>query len=132
MAGRRAESPAVYAGLPAQEKPVTGILTGNCGEAGAINPYGSAYGLPKAISGVNSYWLRGYGGPPPQTVILRGMSSSVGLAYLSSCSIVGRVTNRYGVSNEEDRDHPSILLCRRPRQPWPEMWKWLRSFGLRA
>jgi hypothetical protein len=42
-----------------------GILAGNYGEAGAINLYGPAYDLPEAISGINSYWLRGYGDPPP-------------------------------------------------------------------
>jgi hypothetical protein len=36
-----------------------GILAGNYGKAGAINLYGPAYGLPEAISGINSYWLRG-------------------------------------------------------------------------
>jgi hypothetical protein len=34
--------------------------------------YGPAYGLPEAISGINTYWLRGYGDPPPQTVIVLG------------------------------------------------------------
>jgi hypothetical protein len=42
-----------------------GILAGNYGEAGAINLYGPAYGLPEAMSGINSYWLCGYGDPPP-------------------------------------------------------------------
>ena len=44
----------VYAGLPSEEKPKTRVLTGNYGEAGAIDLYGPAYGLPPAISGVNS------------------------------------------------------------------------------
>jgi hypothetical protein len=46
--------------LPDAEPAETGIL----GEAGAIDLYGPGLGLPKAISGVNSYWLRGYGDPP--------------------------------------------------------------------
>ena len=62
----------IYAGLPAEERPQTGILTGNYGEAGAINLYGPAYGLPPAISAINSYWLRGYGDPPPETLLLVG------------------------------------------------------------
>ena len=119
----------IYAGLPAEEKPQTAILTGNYGEAGAINLYGPACGLPQAISGVNSYWYRGYGDPPPQTVIVLGLSSSR-LAYLfDSCQQVGRITNRYGVLNEETREHAIILLCRGPRRPWPEIWRRLRSFG---
>jgi 4-amino-4-deoxy-L-arabinose transferase-like glycosyltransferase len=119
----------VYADLPAEEKARTGILAFNYGEAGAINLYGPAHGLPEAISGMNSYWLRGYGDPPPQTVILLGYNLNQARGLFTSCQIAGRVTNRYGVLNEESRDHPVILLCRQPRLPWPELWKRLRTFG---
>jgi hypothetical protein len=34
--------------------------------------YGPGLGLPRAISGVNSYWLRGYGAPPPRMLIVVG------------------------------------------------------------
>src|SRR5205814_7212852 len=53
-----------YAALPADARSGTAILAGNPGEAGAINLYGGAAGLPAAISGVNSHWGRGYGDPP--------------------------------------------------------------------
>jgi 4-amino-4-deoxy-L-arabinose transferase-like glycosyltransferase len=119
----------IYADLPAEEKPLTGILTGNYGEAGAINLYGPAYGLPEAISGVNSYWLRGYGDPAPQTLIVLGIEATQAKTLFASCSLAGVITNRYGVMNEETEDHPVILLCRGPREPWPELWKRLRSFG---
>jgi 4-amino-4-deoxy-L-arabinose transferase-like glycosyltransferase len=119
----------IYNGLPAEEKPQTAILAGNYGEVGAIDLYGPAYGLPQAISGVNSYWYRGYGNPPPQTVIVVGLYASR-LAYLfDSCQQAGRITNRYGVLNEETRDHAIILLCRGPRRTWQESWPRLRSFG---
>jgi hypothetical protein len=119
----------IYAALPAQDKPQAGILTGNYGEAGAINLYGPAYGLPKAISGINSYWLRGYGDPPPQTLIVLGWNGADANRAFESCQVAGSVTNRYAVRNEETRDHPIILLCRGPREAWPELWKRLRSFG---
>jgi hypothetical protein len=119
---------AIYATLPAEEKAVAGILTGNYGEAGAINLYGPAYGLPQAISGVNSYWLRGYGNPPPQTVIVLG-SGGAAYSYFGSCQFAGAIKNRFGVMNEESRDHPAVYVCRAPRQPWPDLWQRLRSFG---
>ena len=53
--------------LPEHERARLGILAANYGEAGAIDLYGPAYGLPRAISGINSYWSRGYGDPPPET-----------------------------------------------------------------
>lgn len=119
----------IYNSLPAEEKPLTAILTGNYGEAGAINLYGPAYGLPRAISGVNSYWLRGYGDPPPQTIIVLGMAMSQATLYFSSCRTTAQVTNKYNVGNDESEDSPFILLCREPRQPWPDLWKRMQSFG---
>jgi 4-amino-4-deoxy-L-arabinose transferase-like glycosyltransferase len=56
----------VYDSLPAFEKAHTGILAGSSGEIGSIDLYGPAYGLPRAISGFNSYWSYGYGNPPPK------------------------------------------------------------------
>ena len=39
----------------------TTVTASDEGEAGAVNHYGAGYGLPRAISGMNSNWLRGYG-----------------------------------------------------------------------
>ncbi len=119
----------IYAALPAEDKAQAGILVGNYGEAGAIDLYGPAYGLPRAISGVNSYWLRGYGDPPPQTLIVLGFSGSQAYRLFDSCQSAGYITNRYNVLNEETRDHAIILLCRGPREPWSELWKDMLSFG---
>jgi hypothetical protein len=115
--------------LPADEKPRVGILAANYGEAGAIDLYGPAYGLPQAISGTNSYWLRGYPEPPPQTLIVVGLSRRSVDRLFESCELAGRNTNRFGVENEESKDHPDIFVCRRLRQPWPECWKQFQAFG---
>jgi 4-amino-4-deoxy-L-arabinose transferase-like glycosyltransferase len=119
----------IYAALPAEEKPQVGILTGNYGEAGAINLYGPAYGLPEAISGMNTHWLRGYGNPPPQTLIVLGFPRSYAIRLFKTCDYAGQITNRYGVENEEARDHPIIYVCRQSRQPWPVLWDGLQDFG---
>jgi hypothetical protein len=58
--------------LPVEDRARLGILAGDDGEVGAANLYGPTYGLPSAISGMNSHWLRGYGDPPPQTIIAHG------------------------------------------------------------
>lgn len=119
----------IYNALPANEKPRAGILAGNYGEAGAINLYGAAYGLPRAISGINSYWLRGYGNPPPETLVVVGMDTAFMNAKFESCSLVGHITNKYNVLNEETRDHPNIYVCRGLKQSWDEFWKVFRYFG---
>lgn len=119
----------IYLTLPTEERSRTAILTGNYGEAGAINLYGPPYGLPEAISGVNSYWLRGYGNPPPETLIVIGFSRERAERFFATCDLAGQVTNRHGVENEEAKFHPDIFVCRRPRQPWPDVWEGLKSFG---
>jgi hypothetical protein len=119
----------IYAAQPVADRPGVGILTANYGEAGAVNLYGPAHGLPHAISGVNTYWLRGYGASPPQILIVLGYTRPDVDLLFERCAVAGRATNRYGVENEESQDHPEIFVCRGPRKPWPEFWKGLRHFG---
>jgi dolichyl-phosphate-mannose-protein mannosyltransferase len=115
--------------LPEKDRARLGVLAGNYGEAGAINLYGARYGLPQAISGINSYWQRGYGDPPPETLIVVGLSHRFLDNNFAACELVGRTWNRYGVQNEETLDHPEIFLCRGLRQSWPEFWKDFRYYG---
>lgn len=114
--------------LPPSEREGTGILATNYGEAGAINLYGPAYGLPRAISGINSFWAYGYGSPPPKQLIVIGLGDEYRKQYFSSCEVVGHVSNSYGVENEET-GHPEIYLCRQLRQPWPDFWNDFRYYG---
>lgn len=114
---------AIYTGLPETEKPRTAILAGNYGEAGALALYGPQYGLPRVISGANSLWARGYGEPPPATVIVVGFERNHANAFFSECEMAGHVTNRYGVKNEETSFHTGLYVCRAPRRPWPELWQ---------
>jgi hypothetical protein len=106
-----------------------GILAGNYGEAGAINVYGKEYGLPEAICGTNSFWARGYGEPPPETLIVIGFSREFGERHFESCELVGHITNKHSVPNEETTDHRDIFLCRHLRESWPEFWKKFRRYG---
>ncbi len=119
----------IYHGLPATEQAQTGILTGNYGEAGAINLYGPAHELPTALSGVNSYWLRGYPDPPPTTLIVVGFPVETVNRYFAACEQAGTITNRYGVENEETKNYPIIYLCRQLQQPWSQFWSAIQRFG---
>lgn len=119
----------IRSSLPVSEQAGAGILAGNYGEAAAVNLYGPDYGLPTAISGIDSYWLRGYGNPPPQTLIVVGLSQEDVTYIFQSCRLAGHTSNRYGIVNEETRDHPDIFVCRNLRQPWPQFWKDFHYFG---
>ncbi|HXZ81346.1 MAG TPA: glycosyltransferase family 39 protein [Terriglobales bacterium] len=115
--------------LPEEDRTRLGILAGNYGEAGAINLYGPQYGLPTAISGINSFWERGYGDPPPETLIVIGISGRFLDRNFTHCELVGHTWNRYGVRNEETEEHPDIFVCRGLRKSWPEFWKDFRYYG---
>ena len=115
--------------LPEADRAHLGILAGNYGEAGAINLYGSRYRLPQAISGTNSFWARGYGDPPPETVIVLGISRESLERHFNSCERVARVSNQFGVENEETIRHPDVFICRGLREGWPEFWRHFRRYG---
>ena len=115
--------------LPVQERARLGILAGDEGEAGAVNLYGPAYGLPRAISGMNSNWLRGYGDPPPRTVIVLGERRDFVEQNFESCELVGHLTNRYGIVNATIDGYVDVFVCRNLRQPWPVFWEHFRYYG---
>ncbi len=119
----------VYRSLPAQERELTGILTGNYGEAGALNLYGPALGLPYAMGLTNSFWYRGYDPRQPEIVIVTGFRLEEARKLFESCTVAAKNTNAFGVENEESRDHTDILLCRNLRASWPEYWEHHRRFG---
>lgn len=123
-----AEVAGIYNSLPPSERQSTGILATNYGEAGAINLYGPDYGLPRAISGINSFWAYGYPTPPPVALIVVGMSEEYRKQYFQSCQLAGQITNPFGILNEET-ERPGIYICRDLRQPWPEFWKDFRYYG---
>ena len=115
--------------LTPEERAHLGILGTNYGEAGSINLYGPEYGLPRAISGVNSFWYYGYGDPAPQTVIVIGLSRKYMEKTFGPCRLAGHTWNQYGIKNEETVDHPDIWVCGPPKAGWPEFWRDFRYFG---
>ena len=119
----------VWNSLDPAERRQAAIFAANHGEAGAINLYGPALGLPPAISEINSFWERGYGDPPPTTVVTVGFSQKFVEAHFGSFQPMGKVTNREGVTNEETTSAGNIFICRHLKEPWPAFWKQIRHYG---
>lgn len=115
--------------LPAGERARVGVLAGDEGETGAMNLYGPRYGLPTAISGMNSNWYRGYGNPPPETVIVLGEKRDFVNWAFASCESAGHVTNHYGIANSSVTGYDEIFVCRGLRRSWPEFWGKFRYYG---
>jgi len=118
----------IWGTIPPAQRARTAIYCSNYGEAGAIDLYGPRYGLPPAISGVNSYWARGYGDPPPEQVIVIGSRPDRVARRFDSFVVAGRVPNPHRIANEES-EHPDIFLCGKPREGWAALWPTIRGFG---
>jgi len=119
----------VYRSLPAGERAHTSILANNYGEAGAINLYGPALGLPQAISRTNTYWYRGYGDPPPTTIIELGNTAEDESKSVAKCTSFGKFHNDAGVENEESAWDYEIFVCRDIPPKWEEIWGAKPRFG---
>jgi hypothetical protein len=103
------------------------ILTSNYGEAGAIDRYGPALGLPHAYSGHNAF---GDWGPPPNgsaPVVAVGLDRSDIRTTLRDCRLDARIDDGVGIDNEEQ--DASVDVCRGPRRPWSQEWPAVRHLG---
>ena len=115
--------------VPASDRAALRVMAADQGEAGAVSLYGRAYGLPRAISGMNSNWLCGYGDPPPQTVIAVGFKPDELNRIFASCQVAAQLSNPYGVVNYTFRERDKVYICRNIRCPWPEFWKHFQYYG---
>ena len=118
------EVAAIYRSLPPEERERTGIYASNYGEAGAINHFGPALGLPTPICAHQNHWLWG---PPDfngDRIIWLQWSRESLEAICGSVEQVGEHHHPWGMA-EENRP---IFLCRGPiasaAEAWPELKHW--------
>ena len=96
------------------------IITSNYGEAGAVDRFGPALGLPAPHSGQND--LGKLAGPPEgtRTAVLVGYQGPLVEDLFASCEVVARLDNGTAVPNEE-QDAP-VAVCTDPLLPWSQIW----------
>lgn len=119
------ETAQAYDALPADQRSGAVILAHYYGEAGAIDYYGPALGLPRAVSPHLTYW---YWAPPrldPSTAVLVNFSLADGNRLFSDCRQVATITNEYGLHNDEYG--APILVCSNPRKPLWQAWRSLQT-----
>jgi 4-amino-4-deoxy-L-arabinose transferase-like glycosyltransferase len=109
----------VYDALPPTDQRRTVILASNYGEAGAIDFYGPAYGLPSGRAFVGSYWFFGPGELPGEVMILHGFAEDDFTEYFESATAAGHVTHPYAVNEQRDL---TIFVGRGPRTTLQEAW----------
>lgn len=103
------------------------VLTQNYGQAGAIDRYGPALGLPPAYSGHNGYadW-----GPPTEhdlPVVAVGVPRQELQRWFAQCQPAARVDNGVGLDNEEQGT--AIHLCTGRRGTWASLWPDITHLG---
>jgi hypothetical protein len=109
----------VYHTLPEAEQRSCAILAGNYGEAGAIDYYGPALGLPKAISGHNNYYLWGPRGYSGECVILFGENADRYANLFGEAQRVATITEQYAMPSEQG---VHVYVCRQPRASLAILW----------
>ena len=109
----------VYHGLPQAEQSDCAILAGNYGEAGAIDFYGPALGLPKAISGHNSYYDWGPRNYTGACVIVFGERSADYKLLFDDVQQAATIQTPHAMPGESE---VPVYICRKPRQPLATMW----------
>lgn len=115
----------VYRSLPSTDAARACVFGGNYGEAGAIDFFGPAYGLPPAISGHNSYFLWGPGDCTGEVVLviggdrddLEGLFAGVELGAIHTCTDCMPYEN----------DLP-VWIARGIRRPLAEVWPELKRY----
>ena len=110
---------AVWRALPPEERARTTIITGNYGEAGAINLYGPDDGLPSAVSGHNQYYLWGPGDEDPSGHPAGERQDRELAGRCDELTVPARFGGDYVMPYEHDRP---ILQCRRMRHSLRAMW----------
>jgi hypothetical protein len=114
-----------YNSLPPDLRAKTAILAGNYGEAGAIDFFGTKYGLPKAISAHQNYY---YWGP-------RNYTGESLIVLQWDLEDVQHFCNDYRIGPTLDppfamgEEHYTVLHCLGLKKPLPEVWDRLKHWN---
>jgi hypothetical protein len=116
-----------YHALPAGQRRHTAILTGNYGEAGAIDRYGPGLGLPRPYSGANNFWLWG----PPPAARTAAIAVNLDPAFLHRefrhVALAATFWNGLGVSDDEQGAR--IYVATGLRSSWARAWPAFRDYS---
>jgi hypothetical protein len=114
----------VYHSLTPDEQARTAIYGNNYGQAAAIDFFGPEYGLPKAISGHQNYFLWGPRNYTGEIVILIGEPESEVRKEFDSVTVAATLENPYAFRYETQ----PVLLCRGLKfdlqSGWPGTKNW--------
>ena len=114
----------VYHSLPPEEQQRAAIYGTNYGQAAAVDFFGPQYGLPKAISGHQNYFLWGPRHYTGDIMILLGEEEREARKHFDSVTVAATLNNPYAYRYE----NRPILLCRglkwNLQADWSRVKKW--------
>ncbi len=116
----------VYRRLSPEEQARAAILGANYGQAAAIDYFGPRYGLPKAISPHNGYYLWGPRDYTGEVVI------SVGLELDEVRPFFGRIEHAAMIAHEyamPDENNLAVYILRDPKSPLQDAWPALKLYN---
>ena len=119
-----AEVARIYNGLPPEVRARTAIFGQNYGQAGAIDLFGPKYGLPKAISGHQSYFLWGPRDYSGESMIVMDDRPEVLERLFDHVERAGHVEHPYSMPYQ----HFDVFWCQglkgSMRELWPRIKNW--------
>lgn len=114
----------IYHSLPPADQAKAAIFGQNYGQAGAIDHFGPALGLPKAISGHLTYYLWGPRGYTGEVMIVLDDNRETLEKLFEHVELAGHVTHPYSMPYE----HFDVYVCRGLRMPMAELWTRVKSY----
>ena len=112
--------------LTSDERSRAIVLTGNYGEASAVQFFGPQLDLPPAASGHMNYYLWNLPVAEPTAVIAYGLSAKTLNGIFEEVVLVGQID--HSLAHPKER-HVPVYRCRRPRRPIREVWTSLHRYG---
>jgi dolichyl-phosphate-mannose-protein mannosyltransferase len=116
----------VFHSLSPEEQSRAAILAKNYGQAGAIDYFGPALGLPHAISGHNNYFLWGPQQYSGEVVIAVGMPLEDLKAIFGQIDQAATINYEYAIPEENNLP---VYICRKPKMTLQQAWPMLKFYG---
>ena len=116
-----------YQARPTAQRARITILTGNYGEAGAIERYGPGDGLPQAYSGANNFWL--WGPPPAADTAAIAVNFDPGLLRREFAHVRQIATFWNGLGIDDDEQGVPVYLATGLKTTWAKAWPAFRDYS---
>ena len=116
-----------YNSLPSPERAVATLITGNYGEAGAVDRYGPSLGLPAVYSGANNYWL--WGPPPARDTVAVAVNVDPALLRREFAHVRVAAVYRNGLGVADDEQGAVVYVATGLRGSWASAWPAFRDYS---